>query len=183
MQQLKSASSLPSVFVITGAVGAGKTTILKKLLAALQEKQIPVAGFYSERLMQENETVGYDLVNAATKERIDFLRVAKEPSLRGVGKYAINHPAFHWGERLLQEADHQVMLVDEVGKLEIKGEGWGRALTERIRKQENHLVLSFRKDLLDDLIHKFELTKAVVLDVETTPEKEIIDAVLARLDD
>ncbi|RIJ48308.1 hypothetical protein D1614_11300 [Maribellus luteus] len=181
LQQIRSAGSLPSVFVITGAVGVGKTTVMKKLLAALQEKQIPVAGFYSERLMQENETIGYDLVNAATRERIDFLRVAKEPSLRGVGKYAVNHAAFDWGETLLQKADHQVVLVDEIGKLEIRGEGWGRVLAERIRKQENHLILSFRKDLLDDLIDKFELTKAVVLDVETTPEKEIIDAVLSQL--
>lgn len=178
LQQLSLLDSPTKVIIITGAVGSGKTSCLKELLGALQGKNIPVAGFYSERLMNNGKTTGYDLINVSSKEKIEFLRVANEPSSKGVGKFAINPAAFDWGKILLQKAEHQVIIVDEIGKLENRGEGWFCPAEELVRKRENHLIFSFRKDLLNELVQKFELTDAIVLDVETSSSKEICDLIL-----
>ncbi|MCK3682975.1 nucleoside-triphosphatase [Maribellus sp. YY47] len=178
LQQLSSPDSTAKIIIITGAVGSGKTSCLKELLGALQKKNIPVTGFYSERLIENGETTGYDLVNVSTKEKVEFLRTAKEPSSKGVGKYAINTSAFEWGEILLQGADHQLVVLDEIGKLENRGEGWSGSLEELIRKRNNHLILSFRKDLLNELLRKFGLADARVFDVDSQSSAEVCAAIL-----
>ncbi|MFV0592419.1 MAG: nucleoside-triphosphatase [Draconibacterium sp.] len=181
LQQLNLGDSCQKIFIVTGAVGAGKTTMLKKLLAALQEKEVAVAGFYSERLVDNGETVGYNLVDVVTKEKVNFLSVTKESSAERVGKYAINSAAFAWGEKLLQGVDRQVVIIDEIGKLESWGEGWAQFLEILVNQKQNHLILSFRKELFTPLIQKFRIKNAIVFDVDTTDPEIICSTVLEEL--
>ena len=60
------------VFIIAGSVGQGKTTFLINVLSELKMSDIKIGGFYSPRLMENNETTGYDIVDIATTEREVF---------------------------------------------------------------------------------------------------------------
>jgi len=45
--------------MVTGQPGSGKTTVVKRLAAALQENGIPVRGFYTEEVLKGGARTGF----------------------------------------------------------------------------------------------------------------------------
>jgi hypothetical protein len=48
----------PGVFIITGKIGSGKTTCIKKLAEKLNAENVSVGGIYTLRIMENGETTG-----------------------------------------------------------------------------------------------------------------------------
>lgn len=165
LQQVRSGKSLNRLIVLTGGIGSGKTLVLKNLIKKFQQERIEVGGFYQERIMEENETVGYDFIEIETGRRIEFLR-KNASGQHQVGKYTINTDVFPMGNEIMANVNQTVVVVDEIGKMENKGEGWTEAFTGLLKENNSLLIASFRKELLTELQHKFGATNATVFDID-----------------
>ncbi len=78
------------IVILTGSVGSGKTSFLRRLLSYLGSEDIAVAGFIGQRVFVEDELVGYDLIDAASLRRHTFLRKGEGPADEMVGPYRID---------------------------------------------------------------------------------------------
>jgi len=111
------------VFVITGGVGAGKTSLLREVVARLRRRGFPLAGFLSKRVFRGDELRGYDLVDLATGKRTPWLRRGAEGNL--VGPWAVVPEGLHAGKAIIIESPPSVLLVvDEFGPAELGGRGF-----------------------------------------------------------
>lgn len=175
LQQIQSARQIrKKVFIVTGNVGAGKTTLLKSLIEQLKNDGISVGGFYQQRILSGEETVGYDLVEISSGKHLEFLRTSGTETDSRVGKYFIRNEVFSTGNSILKDANEPIVFVDEIGKMEMKGEGWAQAFSKLIAENSGVVLASFRKELLKDLQSRFQLTDSPVLDIDNENKDDLL---------
>lgn len=157
------------IFIITGGKAEGKTTFAGNLASFLKEKGLYPAGFLAERIMNAEETTGYDLTNVETGERAEILRSGVVSAEAGkIGKFTINPSGFAFGENiLLRQAHHSSILIfiDEVGALELRGEGWSAAIDHLLQKRINNIVLVVRDEYLEKVKERWDLKNAVEFNI------------------
>jgi nucleoside-triphosphatase len=104
------------VLLITGSPGSGKTTVIRKVAAALSGRRL--GGFYTEEIRVRGERKGFRLATFDGQER-----VMAHVDFRGphrVGKYGVDVSVIDAlaESALAEEDDAEVYLVDEIGKME-----------------------------------------------------------------
>ena len=102
--------------LITGLPGVGKTTVIRKVAAALADSH-PV-GFFTTEIRDKGIRKGFELVSFDGRRSI--LSHVDIQSQQRVGKYGVDITSF---EAFLDEADlfnpeHRLIIIDEIGKME-----------------------------------------------------------------
>jgi len=152
---IQQVGSTPSLIILTGAPGAGKTTYLTRLTAELTRQHIRVDGLLSIR-----ETLGAESwrqINQRIAGGKQHPLSSTEFLARGeqLGKYYFHPDAFKWAAEALTAAasTSDWFIVDEIGPLEMSGKGYLPVLT-RIFSGANfpsQVVFTLRPGLLDQL--------------------------------
>jgi nucleoside-triphosphatase THEP1 len=58
-----------------------------------------------------------------------------------------------------------LIIIDEAGPLELRGEGWSSRITELLQASVPVIVIAVRNSLVDSVISRFEIDSPVVVDV------------------
>ena len=88
-----------------------------------------------------------------------------------VGKFSFDPSAFTiamgWLDEHLQDPAVRQIILDEVGRLELDGKGWGPWLRNALPQLGNKtLILVVRRALLDDVINLYEMDEVSVVQKE-----------------
>ncbi|MEF8757676.1 MAG: nucleoside-triphosphatase [Halobacteriales archaeon] len=127
--------------IVTGGRDAGKTTTVRRVAGLLEERGLDPVGFYTAG---GPETL--ELVSVRTGDRTVFASRSAELDGPRVGRYAVDRGAI---ERGLAWADEpgDVLLADEIGKLERRGEGFAPLLETLRPDRYRGVLLSVRQGL------------------------------------
>lgn len=119
--------------VITGPIGSGKTQTASALVEELRARDVSVGGVVSPRVLEYGQTTGYlvrDLLTGQERQLctehppgIRFRRFFFAPSALDFANAAVCRAA----------ASVDVVLVDEVGPLELSGGGMAFGVREALR--------------------------------------------------
>jgi len=124
---------VPVIMLITGRIQGGKTTFVSMLVKGLAEEGYSVAGFLSRGHDQGEVRLGYDLENIETGESWPLASVHPIPGWTPFRRFWFNPETFRRGEEWLlgkeRERPH-LMVIDEVGPLEMEDRGWSPLLAE-----------------------------------------------------
>ena len=119
---------MPSRILVEARAGAGKTTAFRRLAELLPG---PVAGFITEEIREGRRRVGF-AIESFSGERGALAHVSFDGPPR-VGKYGVDLAEF---ERValpaLDAAPGDVVLIDELGKMELASEPFRAAVEELI---------------------------------------------------
>jgi len=115
-ERVSTMSANGNILLITGTPGIGKTTVVKKVIAALAD--LTLAGFYTEEIRIHNVRQGFTLVMLPGKPLI-MAHVDSESPYR-VGKYGVDIAAIDAAVTMSLSAESQaeVFIIDEIGKME-----------------------------------------------------------------
>jgi len=102
--------------LITGPPGIGKTTIIKKIVRFLKEKNYPLRGFYTEEIREKGKRTGFKLVTLDGKESIFSHVDIKSPYK--VGKYKVAVSSLENHLPILIRSSKEIIIIDEIGKME-----------------------------------------------------------------
>ena len=140
---------MPDIFIVTGDVHSGKTG---KLLNWSGERS-DVHGILTPVL----EGTRYFL-DIHSREQFRMEADDKEEALV-VGRYRFSRNSFNKATRLLENSidKNGWLVVDEIGPLELRGEGFSDFLKTIVRERKERTLLVVRKALIDDVISQFEL--------------------------
>jgi nucleoside-triphosphatase len=125
----RQARQMGKTLLLTGRPGVGKTTVIKKVIAALGDQ---AGGFYTEEIRDaDGRRAGFRLVALDGVEA-----VMAHVDLRGegrprVGRYGVDTTAIKQvGVEALRRAmeAHRVVIVDEIGKMELLCESFKEAV-------------------------------------------------------
>jgi len=156
------------IFIVSGSRCEGKTTFTKKITDELKKHNISVGGIISERVMRESDTTGYDLVDIETGRKEIFLRQDEEKWTDKIGKFSINPEGIKFGLSVLDPENLKgktLVVIDEVGMLELDNKGWAGCLEELIDSSLVHILITVRDTHTGDVIKKWGLKDTVLFKV------------------
>lgn len=145
------------IFIITGAVGSGKTTCIENIIEKIRQENISVSGVYSSRIIENNITTGYDIITISNNESNKFLRTEGDSFQQKIGSFYIFDEGLKTGNDALQNSNSQLIIVDEIGRLEFSEKGWFNSVEQIVEKSESHLIMSVRREFVSEIIEKFKL--------------------------
>ena len=167
----KKSMSTQIIFIISGLFGEGKTTYTKKLIDFFRKNNINVGGIISERVINNSITTGYDLVNIETGEKEAFLRQNEECGSETIGRFTIYPKGLAMGITVLNSQilqGNRIIIIDEVGLLELRNKGWSDCINDLLAKSKNHILFTVRDIYVDEVKNKWNLREAITFNVRET---------------
>ena len=147
---------------ITGLPGSGKTQTLLRIIQLLEQDGIKVGGVVTEPIVEKDHRSGFRLVDWMTKESEVFAHESVKSRVR-FGRYGVNvHALEDLGTRALAEAraDADVIVIDEVGKMEVESEPFTQSIVESLDSNKSIVMTLHKKSrnpLLQDIRRRDEL--------------------------
>jgi iron complex transport system ATP-binding protein len=166
----------PQAIIISGDVGDGKTTALYDLVATLKAREITAGGILAPRILEDGITTGYDIFDIRTGIRTPFMRLTR-PEINGVERFTLYDEGYRAGLQALDPENNrgnEVVIVDEVGPLELRGDGWSTNLSELLEKKNNHIVIAVRKTLVEEVKEKFGISDALVFETDDHADRALL---------
>jgi len=143
--------NISPIILLTGAVGEGKTTALAKLVRFWKASGKDVRGILAYRVFENVQLVGYDLEIIGENERIILAR-KNGTGLEKIGPFIFSDDALARGRRVLKaSAMAEMVVVDEIGPLELSGGGWSEEVKRLLRESHVVMILVVREGLIDEI--------------------------------
>jgi nucleoside-triphosphatase THEP1 len=153
--------------ILTGPVHSGKTTYLKTIIPELREKKLQIGGYLSEAIWKNESLVGYDLIDLIENRHLPFIRKQGLQEWQRIGPYYFLPETLDIAKTIIcQCKSSDLCIVDEVGPLELKGEGVWPALKDALEIPEQEILIVVRESILKDFIAKIQTDDFVVYDIE-----------------
>jgi len=154
------------IFILTGPVHSGKTTLLKRVVQEFKRKKLVVDGFLSEAVFRGEERIGYDLFDLIGEKSIPLIRREGKKDWQRVGSYYFVPSGLEKAQRIISRSKNSdICVVDEVGPLELSGKGFWPALKPILFPPLIPFLITVRKSILEDLLNILEETDTDVFDV------------------
>ncbi|MBN1109552.1 MAG: NTPase [Methanomassiliicoccales archaeon] len=141
---------------ITGLPSAGKTNTLIQVIKMLEEEGKKVGGMITEPILDDKKRTGLYVIDWMTKEK-GVLAATDIQSKFMVGKFGIDLEVLQKvGVQALLNACEQadIIVIDEVGKIEVESEQFRNAVKEALKTDKPMLLTLHKKSrnpLLQDI--------------------------------
>ena len=166
----------PQVVIITGEIHQGKTTFAQKIVADLHEQKIRIAGFFSVGINENGIRTGFNLVDIESSKQIELCSDKKNEKRLKFGRYYFNSDAISLGNEILNSnnlSDKQLIVIDEVGHLELNGQGWSNAIENIIRSNTVPQLWIVRKSLVQKCSRRWNIGNAYIFDITESNIQEV----------
>jgi nucleoside-triphosphatase THEP1 len=154
------------LIIVSGPAHCGKTTLVTLLVSHLRDQGRQLAGILAEGQWRDQRRSGFTLVDLA-----DGRRTLLAERIADCGPHAFPY-AFHaeglaagylaLGPRRCAGAD--LVVVDEVGSLELRGAGWARNLGLLLRQCRSLQLWVVQAARVEAVCRKWQLSPVRVID-------------------
>lgn len=130
--------------------GKGKTSYLSRLVES-NEFHESFGGILALSSPEKHEYYAKNIETGETR-----LLMSDSSSLQGpsIGRFSCIQETFDWASKCLLESKMKCMVIDEVGRLELQGHGYAKALRALLGMQKD-LYIAVRSRFIDDAIKEF----------------------------
>jgi nucleoside-triphosphatase THEP1 len=150
---------MKSTFILSGSVHSGKTT---RLIKWLKDKN-NVQGIISPIIDGKRFLVS---IQSDEKRKLEIDPGSSQENVIKVGNYIFDKSVFVWACKIILnsiQTNPDWLIIDEVGPLELHGEGLARAVNEIFSEKDyllkTNVVFVVREQLLKDFLSHYDLSK------------------------
>lgn len=167
------------IIILSGPVHGGKTTLIERSLDRWASRGLACGGFLSIAVRNSPGEIEYDLLDLKEGRRLPFLRRNGDEGWEHVGQFYFVPTTLEIARSLILQAEPSTLLVvDEVGPLELEGAGLWPALARVVFKPAVRSLLVIRESLLDAFMGRFGEPSPFVFDVRDPNIRLLIDGCL-----
>ena len=130
------------LFILTGAPGTGKTTVLQKVVETLKTHGVSVGGMLSREVRKSGIRVGFEILDYSNGNQ-GWLAHINQNAGPQVGKYRVNIQDLEaiGAQAIIDAAENcQIIAIDEIGPMELYSQKFKQAV--ELAFQSGKLVLA-----------------------------------------
>ena len=174
-------SQHPRLYILTGNVHTGKTTVLRSVCRVLKDKGIRLNGILSLSLYSGSEVKGYDGFDLAAESLFPLARTRTDAGQLHVGRFHF-FPEGHKKacQAILRSDRFDLTVVDEMGPLELRQKGYWHAVMQLLRRGRS-LLLVIRKPLLPEFTEILSLPDVIFDISQPNLEKIMVTGLLKEM--
>ncbi len=177
---------MPLIGLVSGRIGAGKTTVCQRLADLLRERGWHIGGVLTPAIHDEHgRKSGIAIVDLHTGRREVLARIGEDLGGPQIGPYSFAAEPLAWGCRLLEEAwrgAFDLVIVDEIGPLELnRGEGFISALHALERGVAPRTLVVVRDTCLETLRRRLCELEAPTFWVDERSREELPAEIAGKL--
>jgi nucleoside-triphosphatase THEP1 len=168
--------SKPEVIIITGEIHQGKSSFTQKVVSDLMNQKIRIAGFLSIGIDEDGTRTGFSLKDLESSRQIELCSDKKNDKRFKLGRFYFNQEALAFGNEILNPAnlsDKQLIVIDEIGPLEIKGQGWSGAIDNSTKNFLIPQLWVVRKSLVQKIIRRWNIGNVYIFDITEDSISEV----------
>lgn len=169
--------------IITGDVQSGKSTLAAGLVKFLDDRGVAMAGILATGLWKDDQRQGFDLVDLKTRETTPLARRNVNPADGSITPFQFFDTGMAAGENALDPArcrDAAVIMVDEVGKLELKGKGWASFLDPLLFIRSAVHIWIVRESLVGEVCNRWKFQTPAIVRVDDGDSLERLKALCIK---
>jgi nucleoside-triphosphatase THEP1 len=158
----------PKVIIITGEIHEGKTTFVQKIVSDLLNQKIRIAGFLSIGIDEDGTRTGFILEEIGSSRQIELCSDKANDRRLKLGRFYFNQEALSFGNEILKPdnlSDKQLIVIDEIGPLEIKGLGWSYAIDKSTQSLIIPQLWVVRKSLVKKIVRKWNIGNVNIFNI------------------
>jgi len=170
-------------FILTGEPNQGKTTRLQQILTSLNALGIKTCGFLAPGVWENDQKTGFDMLNLETNERRILARRYHFKDATPHGHFFFDDKTIYQGELILKKATtntYDLVVIDEIGRFELAGSIWHKALTNLQVKPEIPVFIVVRNSLIAEVNFFFQIKAPTIFQFHT-PDNDIINNILRAI--
>ena len=155
--------------IITGGRQSGKSTLAARLVRFLNSRGVPLSGIIAIGLWQDDQRQGFDLFDLKTGVKCPLARRQADSEGSAITPFQFFDKGLALGAEALDKErcrDTSVIMVDEVGKIELGGEGWARFLDPLLSIRSAVHIWIVRENLVEKVSRRWNLEPAEIIHVE-----------------
>lgn len=169
----------PEVHIVTGEKGAGKSTLVAELSREFRGRGKAVGGIHAPGLWSQGRRTGFDVVDLGTGQKESLCLLEGPVEWTHLGPFRFSPEGMRFGLRALaraREQDVDLLVVDEVGPLELRGEGWAPELDRLAAERRKPMLWVVRSSAVDDVRRRWGLDVATVWEAGRSNAEQIVHA-------
>lgn len=150
------------IYILTGAIGSGKTTRLEKWA----EKEKSISGILMPVLDGERHLYS---ISSGKLVPVEIRGDESPDEIVRIGKFNFSKKIFNWGidEILKGFRESNTIIVDEIGPLELSGEGFAPAIKQIFKSKtkilEKRIIFVIREGMVEQVMDHFNISKYLIL--------------------
>jgi nucleoside-triphosphatase THEP1 len=154
------------IIILAGPVHSGKTTFLQGVFSRWRDRDLRMRGFLSLAFWEGGERRGYDLLELEKGRTLPFLRTSGETDWERIGPFYVIPETLEAARSIILGASpDELLVVDEVGPLELGGGGLWPALDTVLKRPFIKTLLVVREGILDEFLTLLAGHRTVGLDI------------------
>ena len=178
--EFKNQKKEKKVIVIKGSKHGGKTTFAEKLSNNLKQKGLGVYGFLAKGTFKNNLRAEFKIFDINTGESKLLCKATGDENQKTVGRFYFNEEGLKFGKEILKfenTKNADFIIIDELGPFELKGKGWSNSIEKLSEIESRTMIWVIRKSLVYDILRRFGITDALIIDIEKDNIDEVIEKV------
>jgi nucleoside-triphosphatase len=158
---------------VTGPSGIGKTSILRRTVKELENRNYKVGGMFCREVREGGIRVGFEIKDISTGQR-GWLAHVNQPTGPTIGKYHVNLTdldVISAGAILDALKNADILAVDEIGPMELLSPAFSKALIKAVESSKP-LVGTIHYQLSNSLVNSIKAREDTELIKVTYDKRE-----------
>jgi len=167
--------------LLIGDRHSGKTSTCRRLVASARARGLTVGGILAPAVYEGGRCIGYEVVDLLTG-RSTRLATTAGSGVEQTGRFHFLAEGLTLGRAALErtiEPAPQLVIVDEVGQLELEGGGWSRQVDQLADERSGLTLLVVRREFAARVAQRWSLPPGPCYDLAQEPDA-VIEAVIRR---
>jgi len=171
---------MPYTFLVAGSRESGKTTFLEVLSKELKDQGLTTGGFIAKAIHTDGSRSGYGLISLTDKTRSGFCTIEPHENWDKVGRFYIDPTGEQFGKKIIRDANDScdVIIIDEVGPLELRNKGWSSDLLALGERPDIIQIWAVRDRLVDKVSRKWPIRNYQYVQIDQTSPQEMTKKIL-----
>ncbi len=172
------------VFILTGKINRGKTTLTRQIASKLRENGIIVRGFVTLSNSNDKYRNAYYIKDVITGDEAELCSTHVDKQKPNFGRFYFEEKGFKLGcDIILQsiETPTELVIVDELGPMEVNDRGWAPAIEKVVESNVCAQFWVVREKLVKVMMRKWNLGNVIVFRLEEDDISTIVNTIIERL--